>query len=151
MKVTFLTFLVLILTCSCNNIENEELNSRITELENLNKTLTDSLNKIEFDRIINSQLIALPYEKNIIPNKPNKLNYWFHSNIDFPKYNVYRITKNGNEDVKEMIYENYNKSSFDFEFIPKTNKESRIELLIEFNLNGKKVKIPSVTYIESVE
>lgn len=117
-----------------------ELNERITELEKMNKTLSDSLNKILESRIYNTQLIAIPEKKEIILGVPNKLNVLMHTSSPYPNYQVYRIKEN---DVKELLKENLSEPSFDIEFTPKTNERTSLNYSVVIDLNGNKIEIPS--------
>ena len=133
--------IILILTTSCENHKIIELNNRINELENLNAKLTDSLNRNEYLKVISSELIGIPQKNILIPNEPNKFTFLLPSNQKFPEYNVYRITKNGNEEKRELLYESYKESRFEFNFIPKSDNDNSFELLAEFDLDSIKVQI----------
>lgn len=133
---------ILILTTSCQNQNIEELNSRISELENLNTKLIDPLNRNEYEKIMASELIGIPDKNQLIPNQPNKFIFSLPTIQKIHEYNVYRITRNGDEEVRELLYEKYTESRFEFDFIPKTDKEKSFELLAEFDLDSIKIHIP---------
>ncbi|PWI31414.1 hypothetical protein DI383_01735 [Flavobacteriaceae bacterium LYZ1037] len=127
---------------SCKNKKIEELNNRISELETINLKLRDSINQSIYMRIISSELIGIPNKNNLIPNKPNKFTFIFPSIQKFPEYSVYRLTKNGDEEIRELLYENHKESKFEFNFIPKDDKDNSFELLTEFDLDSIIVQIP---------
>ena len=142
MKNLILVVIILILTTSCENKEVAELNSRLSKLEIQNAKLTDSLNRIEYEKIMASALYGIPDNIKMVPNQANRFNFLFHSTENIHPYNVYRITKNGNEEVRELIYENHKKSIFEFDFVPETDKDKSFELLAVFDLDSIKVLIP---------
>ena len=144
MKNITLIATILILGTSCENQKITELNNRVSELENLNTKLIDSLNRIEYLKVISSELIGIPDKNNLIPNQPNKFIFLLPTAQKFPEYNVYRITKNGNEEVRELLYENYKDSRFEFNFIPKNKDDQSFELLAEFDLDSITVQIPGM-------
>ncbi len=117
-----------------------ELNERITEIEKMNRTLSDSLNKMLENRIYNTQLIAIPEQKEVTLGVPNKLNVLMHTIRPYPNYKVYRIKEN---DEKEILKENLTEPSFDIEFIPKANEKTIVNYSVVVDLNGKKIEIPS--------
>ncbi|SFN37601.1 hypothetical protein SAMN04487989_10115 [Bizionia echini] len=144
MKNITLIVIILILGTSCQNQKIAELNNQITELEDLNTELTDSLNRYDYLKVISSELIGIPDNTNLVPNQPNKFIFLLPTIQKFPEYNVYRITKNGNEEVRELLYENYKESRFEFNFIPKNENDKSFELLAEFDLDSIKVQIPGI-------
>ena len=126
MKNIFLLSLILIFATSCQKEKISELNNRISELENLNKQLIDSLNRQDYMKVISTELIGIPEKNNLIPNQPNRYMFLLPTIEKFPEYNVYRITKNGNEKVRELLYENYKESRFEFNFIPKNKNDKSL-------------------------
>ncbi len=142
--VLLITF---ICVTSCSQKKLKELNNRISELEVLNKKLSDSLKHQLKEKILHLTPIGFSetYESKL--NEPCQINYAFCFGIDmdFPEYNVYRIT-NGKEEEKELILSKQNKSGFTYEFTPKTVKDDTVELLLEFNSDGK-IQMPSHLFI----
>ncbi len=136
-------FTVILMTISCKNKEVSELKNQISELEKVNKKLKDSLNKKTYQDVTSLGLWGIPEKNKLIPNKENEFKFLFHSIKDIPNYNVYRIVENGDEETKELLYQNKNSSSFKFNFIPKNNKDESFKILAVFDLDSIIVNIPS--------
>ena len=143
MKHLTLILISLVFLTSCGNKKVEELNKRISELENQNTKLINSLNNSKYLRVLSSDLIGIPHKNNLTTNQANKFTFLFSSIQKLPKYNVYQITKNGNEELRELLFENLTDSRFEYNFIPKSNKDKSFELLAEFDLDSIRVDIPS--------
>ncbi len=139
MKKITIVFLILVSIISCENGKIEKLNNRISELEKLNKKLSDSLNKVTHNRLINSNLWGIPEHKDLKINKPNKFKFVFSSIQELPKYKVYAIT--GKERLKTLIYDDYTKSEFEYDFIPKNEKDNSFEVKAFFLLDSAVVEI----------
>lgn len=142
MKKSIIIFLTLILTASCESGRIEKLNNRISELEGLNKKLSDSLNRVTYERLINSTLWGIPENKELKINEPNKFKFIFSSIQELPNYKVFAITgKEGNKS-KTLIYNDYTKSEFEYNFIPKNEKDNSFEVKAFFPLDSILVEIP---------
>lgn len=141
--LTVLIFTLIIVT-SCQNGKISQLNKRIIALEEQNAELRDSLNRNEYRKIISSGLVGMPHGKNVIANQSNMFTFFLQTQQRFPDYNIYQITRNGTEEKRTLLYENYNQSTFEFDFVPKSDKDLSFELLAEFDLDSIKVLIPSI-------
>ena len=144
-------FTVILMTISCKNKEVSDLKNRISELEKVNKKLEDSLSKKIYQDVTSLGLWAIPEKNKLIPNKENEFKFLFHSIKDIPNYNVYRIIENGNEETKELLYQNNNSSSFKFNFIPENNKDESFKILAVFDLDSIIVNIPGSVDMSNAE
>lgn len=93
---------------------------------------------------MSSELIGISHKNKFAPNESNKFSFIFSSKQKILEYNLYRIERNGEEEKRELLYEKITDSKFDFNFVPKTDKEKSFELLAEFNLDSIKVLIPAI-------
>lgn len=148
MKKTFLLIIVAICLFSCNQQKIQELHNEISELKELNKQLTDSLENNLKQQILHSSAIGFPSMYTSKVNELNEINFAFCLSSDqpFPEYDVYRIV---NEDTneKELILSKQNKASFSYPFTPKTPEDTTVLLLLEFNINGTKIEMPTTVQI----
>ncbi len=152
MKNCFLCLLVLIFVISCDDSKIKNLNNRISYLEAVNKNLRDSLNNVAYMRIISSELIGIPEKSVLIPNQPNKFTFMLKDlHQDLPEYSVYLITKDGKKEEKELLYKNIKKPEFEFNFIPKDEKEKSFELSAEFDLDSVEVRISGAIDMSQIE
>ncbi|WP_046756890.1 hypothetical protein [Kordia jejudonensis] len=148
MKKIFLLAIAIISLASCNQDKIQDLNRQIAALEASNKKLTDSLKNIQSENLMRMTAVGFPSEYTSKLNEPHQINYAFcySIDIDFPEYNVYRVT-NADKDEKELILAKQYKSGFRYDFIPKTLDDDTIELLIEFeDINGYPLKMQSITH-----
>jgi hypothetical protein len=143
--ITILFAFILITSCKDNRVE--KLNNRISELEILNKKLLDSLSRNTHSRLLNSVLWGIPEKKDLSANKPNNFKFIFSSLQKLPAYNVYAITKKGDKKSSVLIYENHIESQFEYNFIPKNEKDNSFEIKTLFNLDSIVVEIPGVINI----
>lgn len=141
MKNTLFLIIIGILLTSCENKKITELNTKILELKKQNKILSDSLSKHDYSNLINSELLGIPHNDNLVPNQENKFTFFFTQDKTLPKYNLYQIVKSGDTEKRKLILENHDKSRFDFNFIPKTKDESEFDLRAIFDLDSVTIEI----------
>ncbi len=144
MKRMIKVLLILVLITSCESKKVNELNNRIFELEKLNKKLNDSLKRNSYKRLISSQLFGISEKNSLELNKLNRFKFMFSSLQTMPKYNVYKITKDGDKEKRTLIYEDYTKSHFEYNFTPKNKSENSFELKALFFLDTVAIEIPGV-------
>ncbi len=148
MKRLFIVLIIQICLVSCNQDKIQDLNNQISELKELNKKLSDSLNTELNQKLRYTWITGFPSMYKSKLNEPIQINYAFCLGVDQPlqEYDVYRII---DEDTnqKELILSKQNKAGFSYEFTPKTRKDDTVKLLLEFNIDAKTVTIPSKLYI----
>ncbi|WP_271784924.1 hypothetical protein [Aquimarina algiphila] len=149
MKNLFLIILSLSLFFSCSD-ETAKLNNRISELEQENKILIDSINKIEYNKIINSELIMIPHSNKLKVNEVNKITGLLVEHQKFKDFNIFKrdTTLYTSEPERELMFKNYSNYRFEFDYTPKTKKDNWIHILAEFDLDSIKVKIPGIMAME---
>jgi hypothetical protein len=149
MKKIFLITLSLTMFFSCSD-ETLKLNSRILQLEQENKTLIDSIDKIEYNKIVNSELIMLPHSNKLKVNEVNKITGLLVEHQTFKDFNIFErdTTLYTSEPEKKLIFKNYSNYRFEFDYIPKTKKDNWIHILAEFDLDSIKVKIPGIMALD---
>jgi len=139
-----LLILISFVCASCQNEKISELNKQVSELRNLNTKLKDSLAKIDYQKVISTDLVGIPHEKKMMPGTSNKFSFFLRTQQKFPNYNVYRITKEGSDEKRELLIKDHDQSKFQFDFIPKSNEDLSFELLAEFDLDSIKVLVSGI-------
>ncbi|RED24578.1 hypothetical protein BD847_1308 [Flavobacterium cutihirudinis] len=137
---------ILLITCiilsSCNNSKyssNEEkaLFDKISQLENENKSLKDSLSKNERDFLNSQILIGVPDVETIKVGKNNNIVMLFQTfDKKLPKYEIYKI-----EGKKEIKIGDNNQTRFNYNFIPKSINDNKMHLLVKIPYEGKIITI----------
>jgi len=143
MKKNTLLLLSVLSLLSCRNskesskeIENALI--RITNLEEQNRKLTDSLNKYREIDLNSQSILGFPQECILKVGKKNKIKFViFKNEFEFPKYDIYKI-ENDNE-IKIGENNNFN---FDYEFTPKSIKDNRLNLKIKMPYKGEIIELP---------
>lgn len=138
-----LIFIIICITLfSCNNSENSSteekaLLDKISQLENENKSLKDSLSKNERDFLNSQMLIGVPDVETIKVGKKNNIVMLFYtSNRKLPKYEIYKV-----ERKKEIKIGENNQTRFNYEFIPKSIDDNKMHLLVKIPYEGKTITI----------
>ena len=132
---------LIILVMSCENKKVHELEAKINELKEFNTKLTDSIHKMKIEKLTSLLLVGIPKNNKLIPGKPIEYNFVFHSIQDLPPFNVYVFN-----DKKEnkIIYEDYKKSRFTYNFIPETKEDQSFNLKAFFSLGTSVIEIPAL-------
>ncbi|MFD2940951.1 hypothetical protein ACFS3A_12960 [Flavobacterium notoginsengisoli] len=132
-------FIIICITLfSCNNSNQEKtLLDKISQLENENKSLKDSLSKNERDFLNSQILIGVPDVETIKVGKKNNIVMLFQTfDKKLPKYEIYKI-----EGKKEIKIGENNKTRFNYEFIPKSVNDKQMHLLVKIPYDGKIIEI----------
>ncbi len=134
--------LVLLLLYNCNNSEVEKLELRLSKLEKENSKLIDSLAKLEYSKIISSEMILIPNNK----SKGKSVFGMVINRLKGKKVNLYQTdTLHFIEGVKKkLIYSNYSSSQFEIEIDPDYIKNNVLYLVGEYDIDSVKVQIPGV-------
>ena len=129
-KAIRLLILISLLNYSCKNTEVGELKKHISNLELINKTLQDSLDKYDEYSIINSTMIGIPELRDYRVNETGIITFGFAKYGEIRNYNVYEKI-NGTEE-KKLLFTDLTHSTFKFEFTPESIDDNVIELIAEF-------------------
>ena len=146
MKTNFkLIISILIFTItSCGNGEIAELKNRISKLESTNSKLADSITKLNYNKIINLDVISLTDKPILKVGKKEKVKFIFHYQENLFKYDVYTTDSAGSPD--KLIYENLTDNEFEYEFIPTEKGKEIVELIAVFKIKNKlfdeKINVP---------
>ncbi|MEG0851273.1 MAG: hypothetical protein RSD71_03215 [Flavobacterium sp.] len=134
-------FVILCITLfSCNNSKhnsNDEkaLLDKISQLENENKSLKDSLSKNERDFLNSQMLIGVPDVESFKVGKKNNITFLFHTlNKKLPQYEIYKV-----EDKREIKIGINNQTKFIYGFIPKSINDNEMHLLVKIPCEGKTI------------
>ena len=110
---------------------------KISQLENENKNLKDSLSKNERDFLNSQILIGVPDVETIKAGKNNNIVMLFQTlDKKLPKYEIYKI-----EGKKEIKIGENNQTRFNYNFIPKSIDDNKIHLLVKIPYEGKIITI----------
>jgi hypothetical protein len=138
-----LIFIIICITLfSCNNSEQRSnaekaLLDKISQLENENKSLKDSLSKNERDFLNSQMLIGVPDVETIKVGEKNNIAMLFYTfDKKLPKYEIYKVE--GNRETK--IGEN-NQTKFNYNFTPKSIDDNKMHLLVKIPYEGKTITI----------
>ena len=133
MKILPTIILSLFILTSCDSDKIISLEEQISTLEKINKNLIDSISDIEKNKISASHLILIPEKNRFLLNKPNRFTGVFIQDGNFPKYDLYVITRDSTGQKKRtLIQEGNTTRKFKYEFTPKSKKDNRLELYAEF-------------------
>ena len=148
MKRILLLYLIL-LCVSCGN--QEKLENRITDLENQNKVLLDSLEKLAVLQVYSSELVLLPEDTDLKLHEKNKIFGLLVEHQKYLKYDLYRVdtTHHTSGAKRELIASGLTDYQFDFEYVPEKKKDNWIHILAEFDLDSVKVQIPGIVVMDA--
>jgi len=132
MKKLFL-ILITISLISCGESKINELNKKVTELENANAQLRDSILELRIKKVLKSSTFALTTKPYYEVGDTVKVNLKFSYPEKIWPYNVYTVDENWNLD--ELLFENLSDNEFNYEFIAEKSGERKIELMAVFKPN----------------
>lgn len=142
--IILLTFLCCFASCDSEKVSKiDSLQKEITALKEQNQLLKDSLRTNVKIKLLNSQLIGSPLEKNMLVNKKNNIRVAFYEDWKLPSYDVYQIIENGDETTKKLLLKQQTKPHFEITFQPKSKKDNEIKLETVFNIDGNSLTIPA--------
>ncbi|MBB4801225.1 hypothetical protein HNP37_001264 [Flavobacterium nitrogenifigens] len=135
-KAIFIIICFTLLSCNnSNHSSNKEkaLLDKISQLENENKKLKDSLSKNERDFINSQMLIGVPDVESFKVGKKNNITFLFYTlDKKLPQYEIYKV-----ENKKEIKIGENNQTKFNYEFIPKSIDDSKLHILVKIPYEGK--------------
>lgn len=139
MKKSIFFFTTFMLLVSCNN---SSLKNRVDELEKTNKALKDSIVKINYDKIISSEMIILPSNT----DGKYKFDAMIYNQFKGVKYDLYQLdTLHYIKNVtKKLIMKNSSFSQFQVAIDKELINNNTLYLMAEYNLDSIKVQIPGV-------
>lgn len=155
MKTNFKSIISILIfsIASCGNGEITELKNRISKLESSNSKLADSITKLNYNKIINPDVISLTDKPILKVGKKEKIKFIFHYQEELFEYNVYTTDSTGSPD--KLILENLTDNEFEFEFTPTKKGEEIIELIAVFKINNKlfdeKINVPIISGFTTAE
>jgi hypothetical protein len=139
MKHTTLILLLVLMTISCqkpNTTESESLKSEIEKLKTENKQLKISLSQLDEQDLKYRTLVGIPDGK-IEVGKKNRIVFLLHSWKEIPKFDIYRI-----DGDKEIKIGSNNRTTFDYEFNPKSKDDRNLKVKVKIPYKGKVFEIP---------
>ena len=131
-------FSILFLTLfSCNNKE-EKLVVEIAELKAKNKKLEETLDYRKTQEIANLQILLETNTKIKFRNE-NKIFGNFKRFAKIPEYNLYVIDNVTKQ--KTLVAKNLTEPNFNFDFKPKSEKDSLLRIIAEMKIDGKTIEM----------
>lgn len=116
---------------SCNDYNNSEeleaLDLKVSKLQEENRKLKYLISGYEENELRYQSLVGIT-DGTIKVGKKNRIVFLFHSFTEMPKYEIFKL-----EGEKEVKIGTNNKTSFDYQFTPKSVSDNNLKV---------KVKIP---------
>ena len=145
---------IIILIClptlfSCQNNEWVELKSKIEQLENQNKKLSDSLKNIEKMNLAKSMIIGIPNEIDSKVNEESEIKFGLLRVGKFRKSDIYLADKEFNK--KELLEENYEQAIYNYSYTPKSITDNRVRLIFEYEFDHETYQLQGDISINVVE
>ena len=126
-----------------------ELKTKIKQLENKNKKLSDSLNNIEKMNLANSMIIGVPNEINSKVNEESEIKFGLFRVGKFRKSNIYLADKEFNK--KELLEENYDQALYNYSYTPKSITDNRVRLIFEYKFEDETYELQGNISLNVVE
>ena len=139
-RLAIITSFIFISSCTKtveNHQEIENLQNRISILEEENKKLKDSISQSEKD-ILFRYLIGIPETHKQKVGKKNKIFMLLHEfDRKLPKYEIFRVI-----DGKKIKVGENDKTKFEYEFTPTSTEDNSPEFLVKLPHKGRFIEIP---------
>lgn len=148
-KIYITVFICFPFLFSCQNNELVELKTKIKQLENKNKKLSDSLNNIEKMNLANSMIIGVPNEINSKVNEESEIKFGLFRVGKFRKSNIYLADKEFNK--KELLEENYDQALYNYSYTPKSITDNRVRLIFEYKFEDETYELQGNISLNVVE
>lgn len=148
-KIYITVFICFPFLFSCQNNELVELKTKIKQLENKNKKLSDSLNNIEKMNLANSMIIGVPNEINSKVNKESEIKFGLFRVGKFRKSNIYLADKEFNK--KDLLEENYDQALYNYSYTPKSITDNRVRLIFEYKFEDETYELQGNISLNVVE
>ena len=148
-KIYITVFIFFPFLFSCQNNELVELKTKIKQLENKNKKLSDSLNNIEKMNLANSMIIGVPNEINSKVNEESEIKFGLFRVGKFRKSNIYLADKEFNK--KELLEEKYDQALYNYSYTPKSITDNRVRLIFEYKFEDETYELQGNISLNVVE
>lgn len=148
-KIYITVFICFPFLFSCQNNELVELKTKIKQLENKNKKLSDSLNNIEKMNLANSMIIGVPNEINSKVNEESEIKFGLFRVGKFRKSDIYLADKEFNK--KELLEENYDQALYNYSYTPKSITDNRVRLIFEYKFEDETYELQGNISLNVVE
>lgn len=152
-KFILITSILAFILSSCKEKKVGELKNRISELESLNSKLTDSITRLNYEKIQFPQIIPISDKPILKVGKKETVKFIFHYQEELFEYDVYTTDSIGSPD--ELIYENLKNNEFEYEFTPTKTGEEIVELIAVFNIKNElfdeEIHIPIISGFATTE
>lgn len=140
-KIVAALIIISISLSSCMNHESE-LSAKIKILEKENMEMKKILEKQDYKKIVDSQLLLIPQSDILKANESNTITVLLSEKQKFPKFKVYFADENYKyKEADEIKIERQDNNRFEFHYVPKTTKENKIRIVSVFDLDTAKVAL----------
>lgn len=133
-KHIFKLFILLIISLSCQNNEDENLKRKVELLTMENNILKDSITKIEDNYILYSTLTGIPDRMMFKVNDTGNVRFGFLKYGKIRNYNVYQKMNDTGE--RKLLFSDVTNATFDYKFCPKSIDDNEIEIITVFDIQG---------------
>ena len=131
------------------NCNNKQLENKVRDLELINKSLLDSIKKMNYNKLTSSEMIILP-SKN---SKGIRFDGMVYNQLKGFKYNLYQLdTLHYVRGVnKKLIFKDYTFPQFQIDVDKKLIKKQTLYLVAEYDLDSLKIHVPGIFNLGSNE
>ncbi|CAL2102078.1 conserved protein of unknown function [Tenacibaculum sp. 190130A14a] len=140
-RIVLLVLSTVFINCNTNKLEGE-----LEILKKENKELRDSINKLNYAKILSSEMIILPSKEKVGGQKfdgllCNRLNEF---SFDLYQLDTLHYTKGVK---KREIFTNHSSPQFQIEVDRSLIKNKTLYLLAEYDLDSIKIQVPGILYL----
>lgn len=132
MKKTYPILFLIIMFFTLYSCTNNDLEKRISELESINKKLSDSIKDYKYKDVLSYQLLLSAEKDSFKVGEKTKIKGSFVKYDYIHNFNVYSgLSKDS------LILKDQKLSNFEFDYVPKTNTDTIIHVTASFIFDDK--------------
>lgn len=142
-RIVLLILSVVLINCNTDKLEGE-----LEILKKENKELRDSINTLNYSRVLSSEMIILPSKGK---DGEQKFDGLLYNRLDKFSFDLYQLdTLHYAKGVqKREIFRNHSSSQFQIEEVDRSLiKNETLYLLAEYDLDSIKIQVPGILYLD---
>jgi hypothetical protein len=133
-----LLFIISITLMSCDNGKIQDLQSKIIELKTENTELKNAITKDQINKFTSSYFTVTNKNKYLTVGKNEKLKISLITIDTIPEFNIYSYEENG----RKLIMGKLNSTELDYNFIPSSVEDNKIDFTAEIELERQVITLP---------
>jgi hypothetical protein len=133
-----LLFIISITLMSCDNGKIQDLQSKIIELKTENTELKNAITKDQINKFTSSYFTVTNKNKYLTVGKKEKLKISLITIDTIPEFNIYSYEENG----RKLIMGKLNSTELDYNFIPSSVEDNKIDFTAEIELERQVITLP---------